>query len=139
MNLSLSPLALEVLDLIDTLVARYQESYEAAAARHQLTSSQVRVLELLSQQPLAMSRLAERLKCEPSNVTGIVDRLEARGLVRRGPDPADRRVKLAAVTEAGRSIGDQVRASTDFTRTRLTTLPPEDCASLHAGLARMLN
>lgn len=138
MNLSLSPLALEVLDLIDALVARYQESYEAAAARHQLTSSQVRVLELLSQQPLAMSRLAERLKCEPSNVTGIVDRLEARGLVRRGPDPADRRVKLAAVTEAGRSIGDQVRASTDFTRARLTALPPEDCASLHAGLARML-
>ncbi len=36
-----------------------------------------------------MRRLAQKLKCEPSNVTGIVDRLEARGLVERRPDPTD--------------------------------------------------
>ena len=59
------------------------------------------MLGLLSLEPLPMRKLARKLKCEPSNVTGIVDRLEARGLVERRPDPADRRVKLAAATEEG--------------------------------------
>ena len=51
-----------------------------------------------------MRKLAQKLKCEPSNVTGIVDRLEARGLVERRPDPADRRVKVAAATDEGRRV-----------------------------------
>ena len=55
-----------------------------------------------------MRKIAQKLKCEPSNITGIVDRLEARGLVERRPDPADRRVKLAAPTEEG---ADTARAA----------------------------
>ncbi len=97
----MDPLTLEIVDLIGTVVARYYEEYDAAAAEHRLTGAQARVLGLLSREPMPMRRIAERLKCEPSNVTGIVDRLEARGLVERQPDPADRRVKLAAATAAG--------------------------------------
>ena len=99
------PLTVEVVDLIGTVVARYYEEYEQAAAEHSLTGAQARVLSLLSVEPLPMRRIAQSLKCEPSNVTGIVDRLEARGLVERRPDPADRRVKLAAPTEEGRAHG----------------------------------
>jgi DNA-binding MarR family transcriptional regulator len=44
------------------------------------------------------------MQCHSSNVTGMVDRLEARGLVTRQPDPADRRVKLVALTPAGLSM-----------------------------------
>ncbi len=51
-----------------------------------------------------MRKLAQKLKCEPSNVTGIVDRLEAWGLVERRPDPGDRRVKVAAATDEGRRV-----------------------------------
>ncbi len=106
-NPRVDALTLEVVELIGTVVARYHEEYEEAAAQHALTGAQARLLSLLSLEPLPMRRLARKLTCEPSNVTGIVDRLESRGLVERRPDPADRRVKLAAATEEGR------RCSTD--------------------------
>jgi DNA-binding MarR family transcriptional regulator len=48
--------------------------------------------------------LAGRLKCDPSNVTGVVDRLERAGLVERGSAPDDRRVKTLALTQAGREL-----------------------------------
>jgi DNA-binding MarR family transcriptional regulator len=51
---------------------------------------------------LPLGQLAERLSCVKSNVTQLVDRLEADGLVRRRPDPHDRRTRLAVVTAAGR-------------------------------------
>ena len=52
--------------------------------------------------PLPLGQLAERLCCVKSNVTQLVDRLEAEGLVRRVPDPEDRRSVLAVVTDEGR-------------------------------------
>lgn len=52
--------------------------------------------------PLALGELAERLSCVRSNVTQLVDRLEAEGLVRRVADPADRRLVRAELTTAGR-------------------------------------
>src|SRR5919106_1826717 len=51
---------------------------------------------------LPLGQLAERLSCVKSNVTQLVDRLEADGLVARQPDPHDRRTRLAALTKAGR-------------------------------------
>jgi DNA-binding MarR family transcriptional regulator len=51
---------------------------------------------------LPLGQLAERLACVKSNVTQLVDRLEADGLVAREPDPNDRRSRLAVITEAGR-------------------------------------
>src|SRR3954462_1260350 len=50
---------------------------------------------------LPLGQLAERLACVKSNVTQLVDRLEADGLVTRAPDPGDRRSRLAALTAAG--------------------------------------
>ena len=51
-----------------------------------------------------MGRLARSLACDASNVTGIVDRLEARGLLERQPDEADRRLKVIALTPRGAAI-----------------------------------
>lgn len=48
-----------------------------------------------------MGRLAETLACDASNVTGLVDRLESRGLVRRHPSASDRRVKVLVLTPTG--------------------------------------
>ncbi|MFG2670570.1 MarR family winged helix-turn-helix transcriptional regulator [Streptomyces sp. DT20] len=132
------PLTLEVVELIGTVVARYYEEYEQAAAAHSLTGAQARVLGLLSLEPMPMRRIAQKLKCEPSNVTGIVDRLEARGLVERRPDPADRRVKLAAPTEKGTRTARLLRESLDFAREPLAGLSDTDRAVLRDLLRRML-
>src|SRR5690606_40241356 len=88
-------LTLEVVELIGAVVARYHEEYESAAAEHALTGAQARLLSLLSLEPLPMRRLAQRLKCEPSNVTGIVDRLESRGLDRKSTRLNSSHVKIS--------------------------------------------
>ncbi|MFF5444779.1 MarR family winged helix-turn-helix transcriptional regulator [Streptomyces sp. NPDC012888] len=134
----MDPVTLEVVDLIGAVVSRYHEEYEHAAAHHQLTGAQAKLLGLLAVEPLPMRRIAERLKCEPSNVTGIVDRLESRGLVARRPDPADRRVKLAAATEEGRETAERLRESLDFAREPLAGLSPAERALLRDLLRRML-
>src|SRR5580692_9984228 len=56
---------------------------------------------------LPLGQLAERLACVKSNVTQLVDRLEADGLVSRAPDPNDRRSRLAVITAAGRNAYEQ--------------------------------
>ncbi|MEU6367096.1 MarR family transcriptional regulator [Streptomyces sp. NPDC046931] len=134
----MDPLTLEVVELIGSVVARYHEEYEEAAGEHALTGAQARLLSLLSLEPLPMRRLAQKLKCEPSNVTGIVDRLEARGLVERRPDPADRRVKVAAATDEGRRLARSLRDSLDFAREPLAGLSHEEQLALRDLLRRML-
>ena len=54
-----------------------------------------------SREPVPLRQLAQEQECVPSNMTTLVDRLEADGLVRRIDDPADRRSKRAELTELG--------------------------------------
>src|SRR5215212_4927619 len=78
------------------LEARLSEvglSLAKLAALHQLTAAG---------ESLPLGQLAERLACVKSNVTQLVDRLEADGLVSRTFDPNDRRSRLAVLTEAGK-------------------------------------
>ncbi|MFI8227816.1 MarR family winged helix-turn-helix transcriptional regulator [Streptomyces sp. NPDC085900] len=131
-------LTLEVVELIGDVVARYHADFDEAAARHALTGAQARLLSLLSLEPLPMRKLAQKLKCEPSNVTGIVDRLESRGLVERRPDPADRRVKLAAATQEGRRVARELRDGLRFAREPLAGLSDAERLSLRDLLKRML-
>ncbi|GGM95146.1 MarR family winged helix-turn-helix transcriptional regulator [Streptomyces fuscichromogenes] len=131
-------LTLDVVELIGDVVARFYADYEEAAGEHALTGAQARLLSLLSLEPLPMRKLAQKLKCEPSNVTGIVDRLEARGLVERRPDPADRRVKLAAATDEGRRVARDLRDGLRFAREPLAGLSDEERLSLRDLLRRML-
>ncbi|MEU5310695.1 MarR family transcriptional regulator [Streptomyces sp. NPDC021562] len=131
-------LTLEVVELIGDVVARFYADYEEAAGEHALTGAQARLLSLLSLEPLPMRKLAQKLKCEPSNVTGIVDRLEARGLVERRPDPADRRVKLAAATDEGRRVARDLREGLRFAREPLAGLSDAERLSLRDLLRRML-
>ncbi|MGW7194806.1 MarR family winged helix-turn-helix transcriptional regulator [Streptomyces chryseus] len=132
------PLTVEVVELIGEVVSRYHAEYDEAAAQHALTGAQARVLGLLSVEATPMRRIARKLRCEPSNITGIVDRLEARGLVERRPDPADRRVKLAAATEEGRRTAAKLRASLDFAREPLGELSEDERTALRDLLKRML-
>lgn len=131
-------LTMEVVELIGDVVARFYSDYEDAAGEYALTGAQARLLSLLSLEPLPMRKLAQKLKCEPSNVTGIVDRLEGRGLVERRPDPADRRVKVAAVTDEGRRVARDLREGLRFAREPLAGLSDEERESLRDLLRRML-
>jgi DNA-binding MarR family transcriptional regulator len=72
------------------------------AAELELSPAQCHVLHLIEpERPIPMGRLAETLACDASNVTGLVDRLESRGLVRRRPSASDRRVKVLVLTATG--------------------------------------
>ena len=65
---------------------------------------------------LPLSQLAERLSCVKSNITQLVDRLEADGLVERQSDPNDRRARLATLTVNGRKAcrdGSRVQESAE--------------------------
>ena len=132
-------LTMEVVELIGDVVSRFYADYEEAAGEHALTGAQARLLSLLSLEPLPMRKLAQKLKCEPSNVTGIVDRLESRGLVERRPDPADRRVKLAAATDEGRKVARDLREGLRFAREPLAGLSDGERLALRDLLRRMLD
>jgi MarR family transcriptional regulator, organic hydroperoxide resistance regulator len=77
-----------------------------------LSGSQLHALYLLGQ-PRSMGDLAQRLVCDASNVTGLVDRLETRGLIERKPGPDDRRVRMLVLTPAGEEL--RTRALAKFT------------------------
>jgi DNA-binding MarR family transcriptional regulator len=79
--------------------------------------------------PTPMRRLAEQMNCEASNLTGLVDRLESRGLVERLPDPADRRVRVLALTPKGEELAYETWAAV-ARRCPLNSLPPEKRAVL---------
>ncbi|MGH7713758.1 MAG: MarR family winged helix-turn-helix transcriptional regulator [Gemmatimonadaceae bacterium] len=83
---------------------RLASRIEAALEPHSLSLPKLKVLTRLAEarRSLALSEIAERLNCVRSNVTQLVDRLEADGLVRRLYDPADRRMVRAELTDLGR-------------------------------------
>jgi DNA-binding MarR family transcriptional regulator len=83
-----------------------------------------------------MSALAETLFCDASNVTGIVDRLEARGLIERRDNPRDRRVKLIALTDEGAVVREQVRQRLHEPPEPIAALSQEDKRTLRDVLRR---
>jgi transcriptional regulator, MarR family len=66
-----------------------------------LTVPQFMILNYASRSGVPLSEISARMMCDNSNLTGIVDRLIAKGYVERRPDPNDRRVSLICLTEAG--------------------------------------
>src|SRR6266850_6571853 len=97
-----SPPAGEPWELLVRLFFAQRANLPPLAAALQLSPAQCHVLHLIEpERPIPMGQLAETLACDASNVTGLVDRLESRGLVRRRPSAEDRRVKVLDLTPAG--------------------------------------
>jgi DNA-binding MarR family transcriptional regulator len=87
---------------------------------------------------LPLGQLAERLSCVKSNVTQLVDRLEADGLVARKPDPDDRRSRLAVLTAAGRkACKEGTRVQREAERDLLTTLTRKEEHQLAVLLGKL--
>jgi DNA-binding MarR family transcriptional regulator len=103
--------------------------FPAIAAELDLSPPQAITLRLLGE-PRTMSELAMAMHCDNSNMTGIVDRLEERGLVERTPAEYDRRVKLIAATEEGARVAAEL--------TRRMAEPPEPLRRLSPADQRAL-
>ncbi|MFC9820254.1 MarR family winged helix-turn-helix transcriptional regulator [Streptomyces erythrochromogenes] len=130
------PTKVQLLELLAAIGTAQWREFAAAAAQYGLTPTQARVLAQLDG-PVPMRGLAALLVCDASNVTGIVDRLEARELVRREASPADRRVKNVVATEAGRDVIRRVRQEMQSAHGALDTLDETESATLYALLARL--
>jgi MarR family transcriptional regulator, organic hydroperoxide resistance regulator len=99
--------AAEAWMLLRTLFGQQRRRFLLAASELELHPAQASVL-LQLEEPLPMRHLAAVLGCDNSNVTGLVDRLEMRGLVARQAAAGDRRVKHIVLTPAGRRLRQQL-------------------------------
>ena len=98
----------ELVQLVVGLGERMRAHYASRAAELDLTPTQAHALRELTHGPLPMGELAARMACDASNVTGVSDRLEARGLLLRGPSPGDRRVKVLTLTDEGHALHQEL-------------------------------
>jgi MarR family transcriptional regulator, organic hydroperoxide resistance regulator len=96
------PEACRAWELLTRLFFAQRGQLPTLAGELELSPVQCHVLHLMQpDRPIPMGRLAETLACDASNVTGLVDRLESRGLVARQASAVDRRVKVLVLTPTG--------------------------------------
>ena len=101
-----SPVAQDIWGLlIEVSMSRVRQRFLDTITDLGLSFPQAHALKVLRPgNPIPMRQLAGDLHCDPSNITGIVDRLGDRGLVERGSAPGDRRVKTLMLTEEGAAL-----------------------------------
>ena len=114
---------------VETRLSDVGLSLAKLAALHRLTEAG---------ESLPLGQLADRLKCVKSNVTQLVDRLEADGLVNRTADPNDRRSRIAVLTDAGRVAyirGSEIQAQAE--RELFGVLTSDESQKLHELLGKL--
>ena len=104
-----------------------------------LTLPQAHLLRMLTVgKPVKMNGLAEALDCDASNITGLVDKLEVRGLIKRQADTEDRRVKMIAITRAGINFRLKLWAQLSQPSPSVTSLRLSDKKNLYRIVKRMV-
>lgn len=128
----------EIVEHLFALVERLRAGLEDAVSCFELSPAQAKALRYLtSAGPVPMRELAVRLRCDASNVTGLVDRLEQRGLVERRPAPGDRRVKTLVVTGAGAEVAHAMWARVVTSAVPLVGLTADEQKALVLLLRRL--
>ena len=113
--------------------------FERASAEFDLTKQQSHVLHVLAKEgPHSSRHLAQILGCDASNVTGLIDRLEARALVTRKNVPGDRRMRMLAVTPAGARLHRRLAARMAQAPPAIAELEPEELRALRDLMAHAL-
>lgn len=120
-------------DFVDT----YDRAYETAAASLSLSVAQACVLGRL-ESAYGMGALAQELGCDASNITQIIARLEARGLVTRDPDPDDRRGRVISRTPQGDDVNARFEEAFEFARRAVHRLTRKEQDQLTALLRKAL-
>jgi DNA-binding MarR family transcriptional regulator len=129
--------AAEVWMLLRTLFGQQRRRFLIASSELDLHPAQAGAL-LQLESSLPMHQLATVLGCDNSNVTGLVDRLEARGLVARQPSADDRRVKHIVLTQRGHRLRDQLLDRVGRPTTGLDRLAPPEQIQLRDLLRKVL-
>jgi DNA-binding MarR family transcriptional regulator len=114
---------------VETKLSEVGLSLAKLSALHRLTEAG---------ESLPLGQLADRLACVKSNVTQLIDRLEADGLVSRASDPNDRRSRLAVLTDAGRkaySKGSEIQRQTE--QELFSALTSDETSTLHQLLDKL--
>ena len=125
--------------VLELFFSHHRPRVWGVAAEFDLAPMQMLALKNLEpDRELPMSSLAQLLHCDASNVTGIVDRLEGRGLIERRPSSEDRRVKMIAVTEEGQRVRQEIAERMNEPPPPIAALSEDDQRSLRDVLARAL-
>ena len=138
-----APAPTELVDDLSFLLARANAlslaAGNAALSRHGLRVRSYSVLSLAAGATRPSQReLAELLRLDPSQVVALVDELQARGLVVREPDPADRRANVVVATALGRAVHAEAAADARAAETALhDDLSAADRTALTQLLRRM--
>jgi len=109
--------------------------YAEGSRAYGITAQQGQLLCVLMMQPYGMTELGAMLGLAKSSLTGLVDRTAQRGLVRREPDPDDRRAIRVALTEEGSVLADEFYGENCR---RVETLPASLTETERARLADLL-
>jgi DNA-binding MarR family transcriptional regulator len=125
-------------DQLYDFVYAYDAAFDRAAQDTGLSAAQACLLLQLRRGSRTMGDLAVELICDASNVTQLVGRLEARGLVAREPDPADRRTRRVSITAAGRRTCRSVEQRFTLPAERVGRLTEREQRQLSRLLSKIL-
>jgi DNA-binding MarR family transcriptional regulator len=126
-------------ELLIQLLLSQRGQLPVLAATLELSPAQCHVLYVIEPgKPVPMKQLAASLSCDASNVTGLVDRLESRGLIRRQPGREDRRVKELDLTPTGARLRAELIARMSTPPPAIGRLSAKDQRELERILSRLL-
>jgi MarR family transcriptional regulator, organic hydroperoxide resistance regulator len=125
----------DVDSIVETIIYLYTESRrltKGMAREVGLTGPQLTVIKLLETfDNLSLSSLSERIRAQNSTVTGIIDRMEREGLVRRERSTVDRRVVHIRLSDKGQKLARQIQVEPmEIFRAALASLTPTDLRDL---------
>jgi len=128
----------EVADSFFELIGHIIGQAEQLAQQFGVPAPFIKALHILDC-PLAMKDLGKRMHCDPSFVTLVADMLEKRGLARREPHPADRRVKNVVLTEDGVALKQRLEAEITARMPWNRALSADERSQLLALIRKMLS
>ena len=130
---------LSMVDALAQLSFLIQATLERRASKHGLSIIQTRLLGVLRDRTPTMNELAKLLELDKSSVTGLVNRAERRGLVRRVPSKTDGRVVQVSLTDTGRTqVAEVARSFKSDVATILAGLPSSERKALIGLVSRVL-
>jgi MarR family 2-MHQ and catechol resistance regulon transcriptional repressor len=131
--------ALKLWVVLARAYAAVANEVEADIARHDLTTTEFGILEALHHKgPLLLGEIQRKVLVTSGGITYLVDRLVAKGLLRRELSPDDRRARFAVLTPAGeRLIGSIFPAHAEFLTRAMGALTPEEQVTATALLRKL--
>jgi DNA-binding MarR family transcriptional regulator len=123
--------------MTDLFHSRKEQVMAIAAAHHLNPGAMNALLFIEPGQPCSMRTLADAWKCDASNVTWLVDRLEEHGLAERRPHPSDRRVRTVALTRKGMRMRAQIESKLHEAPATFDDLTPAEVATLNKLLRKL--